>query len=187
VKTDINIEKKSFSKDDIDLLIYEILPSQRKSTFRACLIFFLLIPIMPFLPARITHNSLIQRMSFENALLVFTVINGLTIFLIYHLGITLLNRDIDEGYKYCYRTKIIQKVWRGNNEFEMVIKERPKNVNMKFVLNKDLCTNWIENDILEITFLKRTGRVLSFNKTPPAGESVPLVNTKLKNSNKKFS
>lgn len=51
MKENITIEKKEFSKDDIDLLKHGILPKNKKSTFYACLIFFSLIPIMPFLPA----------------------------------------------------------------------------------------------------------------------------------------
>jgi hypothetical protein len=174
LKTDITIKQKAFSKDDIDLLTYEILPKNKKTTFYACLVFFLLIPIMPFLPARITNHSLIQTISYEKALIVFTVMNGLTIFGIYYLGIVHLNRDINEGYKYIYRTKITKKVWRGNNEFEMIIAERPKNVTMKFLLNKDDCSNWVENDVLEITFLKRTGKVLSFNRLEPSSAKSSL-------------
>ncbi len=66
--TNINIEKKIFSKDDIDLLNYEILPKVTKKSFYACLIYFILIPIMPFLPARITAQSSIQSMSYEKCL-----------------------------------------------------------------------------------------------------------------------
>lgn len=103
-------------------------------------------------------------MNYEKALIIFTILNGLVIFGIYYINIVLLNKDINEGYKYIYRTKITEKAWRGNNEFEMIISERPKNVITKLLLNKDNCSNWVKNDELEITFLKRTGKILSFNR-----------------------
>lgn len=164
METDIYIKKEAFSKDDINLLTYEILPKDKKGTLYASLIFFLLIPIMPFLPARITSHSLIQSMSYEKALLIFTILNGLVIFGIYYVNIVLLNRDINEGYKYSYKTKITNKIYRGSKQFEIIIAERPKNITMKFLLNNDDCSNWVKNDTLEITFLKRTGKVLSFRK-----------------------
>lgn len=160
MNTNITIEKKLFSKEDIDLLNYEILPKDTKSALYACLIFLVLIPIMPFLPAKITARSAIQSMSYEKCLILFTILNGLVIYGIYYYGIICLKRDINEGYKYVYRTTITEKAYRGSKKFEIIIAERPKKLNHKFLLSNEECLNWAKNDILEIEFLKRNGTVL---------------------------
>ena len=90
----LTINKIAFTENDIDLLDYKILPRTKKNVFYACLIFFLLIPIMPFLPARISHKALIQSLSYEKALVIFCIANGLVMFGIYYIGIVLLNKDI---------------------------------------------------------------------------------------------
>lgn len=164
MKPNLNIEKSSFTNNDIDLLTYEILPKTKKNVFYGCLIFFLLIPIMPFLPARITARSAIQTLNYETALVMFVIVNGLVIFGIYYLGIVLLNKDINEGYKYVYRTKILNKTWKGDNEFKIEITERPKNVTEKITSIITECNNWLEGDFLEIEYLQRTGRILSYTK-----------------------
>lgn len=154
------IEKKPFSKKDIDLLNYQILPKKTKTTLYACLIFLILIPIMPFLPARITAHSAIQSMSYEKCLIIFTILNGLIIYGIYYYGLICLKKDINDGYKYVYRTTITEKAYRGSKNFEIKIAERPKDLNEKFLLSNNECLNWAKNDILEIEFLKRHGTIL---------------------------
>lgn len=159
-----DIEKFDFSDDDIDLLKFKILPKTRKNVFYACLIFFLLIPIMPFLPARITNRSAIESTNYKTALLIFFILNGLAIFGIYYLGIVLLNRDINQGYKYIHRTKILRKTWKGNKKFEIEITERPKVMSEKIILNKSEFYNWFAKDLLEIEYLPKTGKILRYKK-----------------------
>lgn len=173
MNTNINIEKKLFSKEDIDLLNYEILPKETKSSFYGCLIFFILIPIMPFLPARITARSAIQSMSYEKSLIMFTIINGLVIYAIYYFRIVCLKKDINEGYKYVYMTKITEKVYSGDGKFEIKITERPKNLNEKFLLTNDECLNWAKDDVLEIEFLKKRGTVLKMKNRSRLKELLP--------------
>ena len=69
---------------------------------------------MPFLPARFTARSAIQSMSYEKCLIIFTILNGLIIYGIYYYGIACLKKDINEGYKYVYRTKLSEKVYNGS-------------------------------------------------------------------------
>lgn len=158
----IIIEKKAFSKHDIDLLNYDILPKKKKAILNNSFYLLLFIPFAPFLPAPITSKAMIQPLSYEKALLITVIVILFLIFGIYYTGIILLEKDINEGYKYIYKTRILEKSWRGDNKFEIKISERPKKVIMKFLLDKDDCINWTENDILEIEFLKRSGDVLSF-------------------------
>ena len=164
MKEDIEIGKINFNNDDIDLLKIKILPKRRKTVFYACLIFLILIPIMPFLPARGTQRAAVESTNYKTALLIFCILNGLAIFGIYYLGIVLLNRDINQGYKHIYRTKILRKTWKGNNKFEIEITERPKVVSENIILKKTEFYNWFANDILEIEYLPKTGTILRYNK-----------------------
>ena len=161
----INIDKKIFSKEDINLLTYEIAPKEKKATYIGCLIIFLIIPITPFMGNRydlLRRHMPIRHIDYESAVIFAALFMGLIIYALYYKGIICLNKDIEEGYKYVYSTKITEKAWRGDNQFEMIITERPKNLNKKFLFNKDDCTNLTQNDYLEIHFLKRTRIVLSY-------------------------
>ncbi len=86
--------------------------------------------------------------------------NGLIIYGIYYYNIVCLKKDINEGYKYFYRTEISDKIYNGSKKFEVKITERPKNLTKHFLMYSDECPNWSKDDILEIEFLKRTGTVL---------------------------
>lgn len=156
--------KSEFTETDIDKIVYEILPKAKKNVLYVCLIFFLLIPTMPFLPAKISHNSMIQWLSYEEALAISCVANGLVIFYIYYSGIIRLNKDIDEGHKYLYTTRLLRKTWKGNNNFEIELSKRPESLREKIIVSKDEFYNWYKNDLLEIEYLKRTGRILAYRK-----------------------
>ena len=161
----IKIDKKPFAKEDIDLLTYEIEPQQRKATYFGCLLFFLVIPITPLMGNRydlLRRNMPVRHIDYESAVIFAALFIGLIIYGLYYKGIICLNKDIEEGCKYVYTTKILEKAWRGNNQFEMIITERPKKLTKKFLFNKDDCSNLTKNDHLEIQFLKRTRIVLSY-------------------------
>ena len=71
----------------------------------------------------------IRHIDYESAVIFAALFMGLIIYALYYKGIICLNKDIEEGYKYVYSTKITEKAWRGDNQFEMIITERPKKLN----------------------------------------------------------
>jgi hypothetical protein len=163
LKNRLKIEKIAFSQSDIDLLTYDLVPKTKRNTFYASLIFLALIPIMPFLPARITHKTLVQSMTYESAFIVYCFVNGLVIWAIYYLGIVCLKRDVSEGCKYQYRTQVVSKSRRGFNDFELELAVRPKNVSKMMLPNKEF-NKWHQGEVLEIEYLKRSGTILAYKK-----------------------
>jgi hypothetical protein len=164
VKKIIKSIKQELTDEDIDLLTYELLPKYKRNTTYASLIFVLLIPILPFFPAKHTHKTLVQSMTYDKALIISALIATILISLTYYFGIYLMKKDVETGYKYIFRTTIIRKTWKNNTKFELELADRPKNVRSKIKLNKEDFYTWLKNDTIEIDYLERSGEILSYRK-----------------------
>lgn len=160
----LSIERKQLSDEDIDLLTYELLPKYKRNFVYISLIFVFSIPILPFFPAKHTHKTLVQSMSYEMAVCVSTFLVLLAIAGIYYFGVFLINKDFKGGFKSIYRTRVSRKVRKSNTKFILEINERPKSIISKIELNKDDFDEWQKHDIIEINYLERSGEILSYKK-----------------------
>ena len=160
----LSIERKQLSEEDIDLLTYELLPRYKRNITYASLIFVLLIPILPFFPAKHTSKTLVQSMTYDKALLISVLLVSLIIASLYYFGIYLMRKEVESGCKFVYQTVISKKTCEGNTKFIIELADRPKSVKAKIKLNKEDFYEWQKNDIIEINYLERSGEILSYKK-----------------------
>ncbi|MFC3198110.1 hypothetical protein ACFOET_10860 [Parapedobacter deserti] len=163
-KPEIDIEKHELTDSDKALLRDNIRPRTVKNALLFCLIYLLLTPIMPYFPAKVTHSKLIDSYSYGQALVISALLAVVVVLAAYYLNVVLLDRDIRDGVKYVYRTKISGKLIKGNKEFRIDLSERPKNVKEKIFINQSEYYNWLVGDMVEVEYLRRSRRILSYKK-----------------------
>ena len=160
LKNTISSYRIPFTKKDEIFLDEDLLPKGKKAFLRIVILFTFLTFIAPYLPGKFGQKALIQRMSYVDAFLWFGLFFSLLIFYAYYKIIVCLKKDILEGYKYVYQTKINRKSRINNDKYEIRLQLNPDRNRQKIYLSKPECNEWQVGDSIEVEFLKRMGTFL---------------------------
>ncbi|MFC5682043.1 hypothetical protein ACYE2N_09600 [Flavobacterium sp. MAHUQ-51] len=165
MKNTIQSQELLFTSEDKIFLNEDLLPKEKKAFLRIAIFFTLLTFIAPYLPGKFGQKALIQKMSYIDAVFWFGLFFSLIIFCGYFKIIVRLKKDISQGYKYIYQTKIERKSRINNDKYEIRLQLNPNRNGQKIYLKRPECYDWQLGDTIEVEFLKHTGTFLILKNT----------------------
>lgn len=154
------IQQLSFTNEDKIFLNDELLPKYKRTFILLAVIFMVLTFIAPYMSGKTAQKPLIYKMDYVNAVLIFGLFFSLIVWRAYYCWIVRLKKDINEGYKYIYQTKIERKSRINNDKYEIRLQLNPDRNGQKIYLKRPECNEWQVGDNIEVEFLKRTGTFL---------------------------
>ena len=165
MKNTIPSQELLFTSEDKSFLNDVLLPKDKKTFILLVSIFTIVAFIAPYMSGKFGQKPLIYRMSYFDAVVRFGLFFSLIIWRAYHCWIVRLKKDISEGYKYIYQTKIERKSRINNDKYEIRLQLNPDRNGQKIYLKRPECYDWQLGDTIEVEFLKHTGTFLILKNT----------------------
>ena len=120
--------------------------------------------VAPFLGGRFGRRPAIETMGYPKAFLYFSVLFGCLFLYVYWSVLIALRRDLMDGRKCIFRTKISLKVWKSHDQFELFLDKVPKGLlRKKFIYSVTESHNFHKGDVIKLEYLERSGMLLKIS------------------------
>ncbi|MES2826745.1 MAG: hypothetical protein V4687_01260 [Bacteroidota bacterium] len=152
-----SLEYEELSQRDIEFIESTLYPKAKRSFVVASILILIFSLVLPYIPGKRSNKALIDQMSYPPAFFTCFLIFACFGLYMYRKSILGLKRDLNSGYKCVFKTKVTRKVWKGDQQFELVLEERPKVFSRtKYVYPVVESHCFHEGDLVVIEYLEKS-------------------------------
>ena len=154
-------EYVALSDSDVERIETDLYPKAKQSVLWISAGLLGLCLVLPFVPGRLGSRSALESMGYPGAFFFFFLIFACFVLYGYQKSVRGLRDDLNDGRKYVFRTRVLRKVWKGQNQFELFLEKLPKALSKRsFVYAVSESHLFHEGDVVVLEYLGRSGVLL---------------------------
>ena len=145
---------------DVERIGTDLYPKAKQTIFWTSAVLIGLCLVMPFFPGR-RSRPLAETMGYPNAVFCYFLIFGCIVFYMYKKSVSGLRADLRNGQKCVFKTRILQKGWKGTEQFELKLESLPKALSRnKFIYPVAESHCFHEADVVVLEYLEQSAVLL---------------------------
>ena len=154
-------EYMPLSESDVDLIKSDLYPKMKRTVVWLSAGLLCLNSLAPYMGTRFGGRPKIETMGYLKAFIFYSIISGCLIFYSYWSLVIVLRKDLENGRKCVFRTKISRKVWNGHQQFEIFFENVPNGfLRKKFIYPITESHKFHQGEVVALEYLERSAMLL---------------------------